>query len=84
VLRHRDLDAANELATDDDEMDRLHRSLFLVLLDKEWASSVEVAIDVALLGRYYERFADHAVHVAVNVRYLVTGEVEWAGTSPNH
>jgi phosphate transport system protein len=84
VLRRRDLEAADELPTDDDEMDRLHRSLFLVLLDTEWASSVEVAIDVALLGRYYERFADHAVHVAVNVRYLVTGEVEWAGSAPNH
>jgi phosphate transport system protein len=84
VLRKRDLETADQLARDDDEMDRLHRSLFLVLLDKDWDRSVEVAIDIALLGRYYERFADHAVHVAVNVRYLVTGEVEWAGTSAGH
>lgn len=84
VLRTRDLAVAEELENDDDQMDRLHRSLFLVLLDTDWESSVEVPIDVALLGRYYERFADHAVHVAVNVRYLVTGEVEWAGKAPNH
>lgn len=84
VLRSRDLAVADELENDDDQMDQLHRSLFLVLLDTDWKSSVEVPIDIALLGRYYERFADHAVHVAVNVRYLVTGEVEWAGKAPNH
>lgn len=84
VVRTRDLDAAAELATDDDEMDRLHRSLFLVMFDKEWSRDVEVAVDIALLGRYYERFADHAVHIGVNVRYLVTGEVEWANSGPGH
>jgi phosphate transport system protein len=84
VLRSRDLDAAAELASDDDEMDRLHRSLFRVMFDSSWNRSVEVAVDIALLGRYYERFADHAVHIAVNVRYLVTGEVEWADSSPGH
>ncbi|HEX6326965.1 MAG TPA: phosphate signaling complex protein PhoU [Jiangellaceae bacterium] len=84
VLRTRDLDAADELATDDDEMDRLHRSLFQVMFDSGWNRSVEVAVDIALLGRYYERFADHAVHIAVNVRYLVTGELEWADSTPGH
>jgi phosphate transport system protein len=77
VLRLRDLDAAAELATDDNEMNRLHRSLFVVMFDEDWGRSVAVAVDLALLGRYYERFADHAVNVASNVRYLVTGEVEW-------
>ena len=84
VLRTRDLDSADQLARDDDEMDQLHRSLFRVMFDSGWNRSVEVAVDVALLGRYYERFSDHAVHIAVNVRYLVTGEVEWADSSPGH
>ncbi len=84
VLRSRDLVTADELARDDDEMDRLHRSLFQVMFDSGWGRSVEVAVDIALLGRYYERFADHAVHIAVNVRYLVTGELEWADSSPGH
>lgn len=84
VLRTRDLVAADELARDDDEMDRLHRSLFHVMFDSGWGRSVEVAVDVALLGRYYERFADHAVLIALNVRYLVTGELEWADSSPGH
>ncbi|MET9908362.1 PhoU domain-containing protein, partial [Streptomyces sp. NPDC006476] len=35
---------------------------------------VETAVDVTLVGRYYERFADHAVSIARRVVYLVTGE----------
>jgi phosphate transport system protein len=31
-------------------------------------------VDLALLGRYYERIADHAVSLAERVVYLVTGE----------
>ena len=84
VLRTRDIDGAAELASDDDEMDRLHRSLFQAMFDSGWSRSVEVAVDIALLGRYYERFADHAVHIAVNVRYLVTGELEWADSTAGH
>ena len=55
-------------------MDRLHRRLFTVLLADDWLGGVEQAIDVTLIGRYYERFADHAVSVAHRVVYLVTGE----------
>ena len=65
---------ARELERDDDEMDRLHRRVFGVLLSPEWDGTVEQAIDVTLVGRYYERFADHAVAVAKDVIYLVTGE----------
>ena len=55
-------------------MDELHRDLFRLLLDDDWPYGVEAAIDIALLGRYYERFADHAVSTARRVVYLVTGE----------
>ena len=44
------------------------------MLGDDWAYGVEPAIDVALLGRYYERIADHAVSMARRVVYLVTGE----------
>lgn len=84
LLRSRDLTAAAELAYDDNEMDQLHRSLFHVLLDESWERGIEAAIDIALLGRYYERFADHAVEIGTNVRYLVTGEIEWADSAPGH
>jgi phosphate transport system protein len=73
VIAGRDLDLAGELEADDDVMDELHRSLFTQLLSPDWTHGIEPAIDVTLCGRYYERFADHAVSVARRVVYLVTG-----------
>jgi phosphate transport system protein len=74
VVATRDVDSARELESDDDVMDNLHSRLFRSLLDGRWTEGVESAIDVVLIGRYYERFADHAVSVARGVVYLVTGE----------
>jgi phosphate transport system protein len=74
VIAQRDVEAARELETDDDAMDRLHRGLFRQVLSEDWPYGIEAAIDITLLGRYYERFADHAVTVARRVVYLVTGE----------
>jgi len=74
VIAGRDLVMASELEQDDDQMDRLHRELFTVLLDPGWDGGVEAAVDVTLCGRFYERFADHAVSVARRVTFLVTGE----------
>jgi len=74
VIDSRDVDAALELEKDDDEMDKLHRRLFTTLLDEKWAHGAETAIDITLIGRYYERFADHAVSVARRVYFLVTGK----------
>ena len=69
----RDVESALELEQDDDAMDRLHRRLFRNILAKDWQHGVEPAIDITLVGRYYERYADHAVRVAQDVVYLVTG-----------
>ena len=74
VIAKRDVEAARELEEEDDVMDRLHKQLFRELLLPSWGHGIESAIDVTLLGRYYERFADHAVSVARRVVYLVTGE----------
>lgn len=74
VIENRDLEAAIQLEKDDDEMDKLHRKLFLTLLDDDWPHGIETAIDMTLLGRYYERCADHAVSVCRRVYFLVTGE----------
>jgi phosphate transport system protein len=63
-----------ELETDDDAMDELQRQLFNILLHKDWPHGAEAAIDGALLGRFYERYADHAVNAGQQVVYLVTGE----------
>ncbi len=74
IVADRDIDAARELEAKDDEMDLLRRSLFRTLLSDDWNSGVEAAVDIALLGRYYERIADHAVSMARRVVYLVTGQ----------
>ena len=74
VLETRDVDLAEKMERDDDEMDRLHRHLFDVILAPGWSYGVEAAVDVTLCGRFYERFADHAVTVGRRVVYLVTGE----------
>ena len=74
VIAKRDVEAAAALEADDDLMDQLHKQLFRELLAPTWKHGMETAIDVTLLGRYYERFADHAVSVANRVVYLVTGE----------
>jgi phosphate transport system protein len=75
VIAGQDAELAAELEHDDDAMDNLHRRLFKIILDDDWEHGVEAAIDITLLGRFYERFADHAVSVARRVVYLVTGEM---------
>ncbi|MER7702985.1 phosphate signaling complex protein PhoU [Kitasatospora sp. NPDC097605] len=74
VIATKDVDKALELEQDDDAIDALHRELFAHLIDERWHHGIETAVDVTLVGRYYERFADHAVSVAKRVVYLVTGE----------
>lgn len=74
VIADRDVEAAQALERDDEEMDELRRRSFRIMLSEDWQHGVEPAIDMALLGRYYERIADHAVSLARRVVYLVTGE----------
>jgi phosphate transport system protein len=73
VLITRDPEKAARIREEDDAMDDLHRHLFTVLMDREWKHGVAAAVDVTLLGRFYERFADHAVEVARRVIFQVTG-----------
>ena len=75
IVANRDVDAATRLEDTDDEMDRLRKDLFRALLGGTWEHGIEPAIDLALLGRYYERIGDHAVSMARRVVYLVTGEL---------
>jgi phosphate transport system protein len=74
VLATPDADLAAELERDDDTMDALERDLFKVLLDDDWPYGAETAIDGALLGRFYERYADHAVNAGAQMIYMITGE----------
>lgn len=74
IITERDVEAAIALGRDDEVMDQLRRRSFTELLSEDWQHGVEAAVDIALLGRYYERIADHAVSVANRVVFVVTGE----------
>jgi phosphate transport system protein len=73
VLLSRDPEKAGRLREEDDAMDDLHRHLFTVLMDHDWKHGVAAAVDVTLLGRFYERLADHAVEVGRRLIFQVTG-----------
>lgn len=73
VLETLDPEKAARIREEDDAMDDLHRHLFSVLMDKDWKHGVTAAVDVTLLSRFYERFADHAVEVARRVIFTATG-----------
>ena len=70
-----DLGRARYIREADDAMDDLHRHLFTVLMDREWRHGTAAAVDVTLLGRYYERFADHAVEISRRIIFAATGHV---------
>ncbi len=82
-LQARDAEAALRMAEIDHEIDGLRQEHFRVVLGGTWQGSIEQAIDVALLGRYYERFADHAVAVARRVIYIITGAFPEGEEWPN-
>lgn len=76
LLATRDLELAAALERDDDLLDELHQETFNLLLSPEWQGTVQEAVDVTLVGRYYERFGDHGVSVARRVTFLVTGDFQ--------
>jgi phosphate transport system protein len=74
VIASKDLDLAREIEDDDDRMDHLHREVLEYLLAQDEPGPVGEAVDITLLNRYYERFADHAVSVARRIIFLVIGD----------
>jgi phosphate transport system protein len=75
IITDKDVEAAIALGRDDEVMDQLRRRSFVELLSDDWSHGVEAAVDVALLGRYYERIADHAVSIAKRIVFVVTGQI---------
>jgi phosphate transport system protein len=68
-----DVEHALRIEVEDDRMDELHRELLLTVLSPEWTYGVETAIDLSMINRFYERFADHAVSVARRIVHQATG-----------
>jgi len=74
LLETRDLELAAAIERDDDVLDDLHAETFAALLAPRWDGTVQEAIDITLVGRYLERFGDHATTIARRIVFLVTGE----------
>jgi phosphate transport system protein len=71
VYENRDPSGADRLRDLDDELDDLHVSFIAEVAAGR--TSVPVAIELALVGRFYERLGDHAFNIAARVKYLATG-----------
>lgn len=78
VVLSRDPEHAAQISRDDDDMDQLHRHLFTMMIDEDWSHGVAAAVDITLLGRFYERFADHAAQIGRRIVFQVTGETREA------
>lgn len=62
--------SGDRLAQAVDEVDALRRQLSRIVFAENWSYGLEPAVHAALVGCYYERFADHAVAIARQVCYL--------------
>jgi phosphate transport system protein len=68
-----DADLAGALDDIDDRLDSLHADYIAAILERDEDLDLQVAVQLALIGRYYERIGDHAVNIGERVRYMVTG-----------
>jgi len=71
----RDLAKAAALIDMDDVMDELQKELFQVIFSERAVEDavLQRAVQLALIGRYYERIGDHAANFADRVTFMVTG-----------
>jgi phosphate transport system protein len=75
-LQTRNARCASAVQPLEETVDELHRSLYVAILAPESDWPVETAIDLTLIGRYYERYSDHAMSVATRLAFAITGEPE--------
>jgi phosphate transport system protein len=64
----------------DDRVDQLHGEFIQSLFEHQSDSGLQPAVQLALIGRYYERIGDHAVNMGERVGYMVTGSLPEAGS----
>jgi phosphate transport system protein len=78
-----DGDEAKAAALDDmdDILDAIHADYIAAVLEtcRAGVLDIQAAVQLALVGRYYERIGDHAVNVGERVRYMVSGWLPPAG-----
>lgn len=74
----RDVARAAALADMDDVMDELQKELFQAIFSRSPDdATLQLAVQMALVGRFYERAGDHAANVADRVQFMVTGHFSY-------
>jgi phosphate transport system protein len=75
-----DASLAAALEDMDDRMDDLHADYIQAIFETQTSTDLDLqaAVQLALVGRFYERIGDHAVNIGERVRFVVTG------TLPEH
>jgi phosphate transport system protein len=71
-----DANLAAALDDMDDRLDQLHKDYIQAIFEAHADGAgldLQAAVQLALIGRYYERIGDHAVNIGERVRYMVTG-----------
>jgi phosphate transport system protein len=74
VWASKDEGCAAGLQQQDDAVDDLHARLIEQLLQLKDENAIPSAIRLAMIGRYFERLADHAVNIGELVCYYTTGD----------
>jgi phosphate transport system protein len=75
-----DVETARALPATDDAMDDLHRRFLTRLVDGAGPRNAGAVVDLGLIGRFYERVADHAVVIAERVCFVVDGAMNAGDT----
>lgn len=73
LVENQDVALAREIVENDEVLDTFHRQSFELVLNEDNQLTRQEVVDVVLLGRFLERYGDHAVSVARRMVFLVTG-----------
>lgn len=70
----------------DSYLDDLHRQFIQVIFESHAAGNIDlqVAVQLAVVARFYERIGDHAVNMGDRTRYIVDGWIPESSYSESH
>jgi phosphate transport system protein len=76
LINSSDSDGYERMRAADEQVDQLHSTIMVRLTGPDWSDGVGAAVNVTLLARFYERFADQVVSVARRLDFAVTGTLQ--------
>ena len=76
LLRTQDAAVIDEIRDLDDDLDELHAKVFEKVLSERLAENPTGVVDATLASRYHERFGDHAVSVAKQMQFFLSGSID--------